>query len=66
MAWIRRALALGLLLATGCITHLPPPVQHKQMHIGWTRDFDEAQQRAAREGKPVLAVLAAGELDGLC
>jgi hypothetical protein len=66
MAWMRRALALGLLFATGCITHLPPPMHHKQMSIDWARDFDEAQRRAASEGKPVLAVLAAGELDGLC
>jgi hypothetical protein len=56
---------LALLAVTACITHLPPrTTAHKQ--IAWQPTFDAAAQASAATGKPLLAVLAAGERDGLC
>jgi hypothetical protein len=61
-----RTLAPLLLLAlTACITHLPPrSTTHLQIH--WEPSFEAAAAHAAATGKPLLAVLAAGERDGLC
>jgi len=61
----RLAPCLALLLA-GCLTHLPPKADHCHMRIRWAASFEEARARALDEGHPVLAVLAAGKLDGLC
>ena len=56
---------LTLLALTACITHLPPrSTTHLQIH--WQPSFADAAQLSAATGKPLLAVLAAGERDGLC
>jgi hypothetical protein len=56
---------LALLAVAACITHLPPrTTAHKQ--IAWQPTFAAAAEAAAASGKPLLAVLAAGERDGLC
>lgn len=63
---ILRSLApLALLALTACITHLPlRTTTHLQIH--WQPSFEAAAQASAATGKPLLAVLAAGERDGLC
>jgi hypothetical protein len=53
-------------LATGCITHLPPPPRMCHMRVHWAQDFAAAQARAQVENKPILACLVAGKIDGLC
>ncbi len=56
---------LTLLALTACITHLPPrSTTHLKIH--WEPTFDAAARVAAATGKPLLAVMAAGERDGLC
>ena len=56
---------LTLLALTACITHLPPrSTTHLSIH--WQPTFAAAAARSAATGKPLLAVLAAGERDGLC
>jgi hypothetical protein len=63
-----RALCLAVAAAalTGCLTHLPPKASLEHMQIHWASDFASAQVRAEEEGKPVLACLVAGQIDGLC
>ena len=62
---LRDLAPLTLLALTACITHLPPrSTTHLQIH--WEPTFEAAAARAAQTGKPLVAVLAAGERDGLC
>ena len=65
-ATMRRTFSLAALLLAGCLTHLPPPPSHCQMRVRWAKDFDAAQARAVAEQEPIVAVLAAGALDGPC
>ena len=60
----RAPLAAALLLA-GCITHLPPR-STTHLQIAWQPSFDAAARVAAATGKPLLAVLAAGQIAGPC
>jgi hypothetical protein len=62
---IRDLAPLLLLSLTACITHLPPRTTAHQQ-IWWQPTFEAAAATAAATGKPILAVLAAGERDGLC
>ncbi len=65
MRFFRDLAPLTLLALCACITHLPPrSTTHLSIH--WEPTFDAAAARAAATGKPLLAVLAAGERDGLC
>jgi hypothetical protein len=65
MRLLRDLAPLALLAATACITHLPPrSTTHLQIH--WESTFESAAGVSAATGKPLLAVLAAGERDGLC
>jgi hypothetical protein len=59
-----RLLALALTLS-GCITHLAVRTRD-HLRIAWARDWDDAAARAQREHKPILMVLVAGEINGLC
>ena len=59
-----RALAISITL-TGCITHLPVRTTD-HLRIAWARDWDDAASRAQRENKPILMLLVAGQIDGLC
>ncbi len=62
---MRIAVAAAVLAITGCITHLPVrTTTHLQIH--WQSSFEAAEREAARVDKPLLAVLAAGEINGLC
>jgi hypothetical protein len=58
-------LALASLLLAGCITHLPVRTR-EHLQIPWAASFDAAQARAAAEHKPLLVLMIAGEIDGLC
>ena len=60
----RAAIAITLMTA-GCITHLPVRTTD-HLRIAWARDFADASERAQREGKPILMLLVAGQIDGLC
>jgi len=62
---LRDLAPLALVAATACITHLPPR-STTHLAIRWQPTFDDAAARAASDGQPLLAVLAAGERDGLC
>ncbi|MCU1278946.1 MAG: hypothetical protein JWM53_2492 [bacterium] len=62
---IRDLAPLTLLALTACITHLPPR-STTHLQIAWQPTFEAAAARATATGKPLLAVLAAGERDGLC
>lgn len=56
---------LVLALASGCATHMMPRA-HEHMKIGWRATYDEAQAEASRAQKPILVVMAAGDVDGPC
>ena len=63
-----RLAALALLtIATAC-THTPPPdrAQRGYLQIHWMPSWEAARAEAKRSDRPILVVLAAGELDGLC
>ena len=59
-----RLLAFAMLLS-GCITHLAVRTR-EHLRIAWARDWDDAAMRARAQGKPILMVLVAGQIDGLC
>jgi hypothetical protein len=68
---MRRLAALPLfvvLLAAGACTHTPPPARGDRgyLRIGWMPSWNAARAEAARLDRPLLVVLAAGQLDGLC
>jgi len=58
-------LAFLFLFVAGCITHLPVRTR-EHLQIPWARDFADAGERATREHKPILVVMAAGIIDGAC
>lgn len=65
MRILRDLAPLTMLALCACITHLPPrSTTHLQIH--WEPTFEAAAARAAQTNKPLLAVMAAGERDGLC
>jgi hypothetical protein len=55
---------LASLVLTGCLTHIPPNNNLKHMAIDWAPDFASAQERALATGKPILMVMAAGQITG--
>jgi len=59
-----RLLAVAMLLS-GCITHLAVRTRD-HLRIAWARDWDDAAARARLEHKPILMILVAGQIDGLC
>lgn len=56
------------LLWSGCATHVPPNAlaEKRYLEIEWIEGFDQARDEALRRDQPLLAVLVAGRLDGLC
>ena len=68
-----KALARGLavvaamvaLSTSGCITHLPLRTD-AHLRMKWAASFDAAVAEATRTGKPILACLIAGKIDGAC
>jgi hypothetical protein len=62
---MRAALVAAVIALTGCITHLPVRTR-THLKIAWRAGWDDAAREAARTGKPILALLIAGEIDGLC
>jgi len=60
--WVLAAvLALG-----GCVTHVPTVASLRHREIQWAPSFAEAQAQAQAQGKPILACLVAGQLNGPC
>ena len=57
---------LGLIFGTsGCLTHMfPEQTVYRELH--WAETLESAEQQARSEGKPLLVVMAAGELYGAC
>ena len=64
------ALALGLLalVAPGCLltSHMPYDDSPDHLAIGWRASFDEAAEEASATDRPLLVVLAAGDIVGNC
>ncbi len=56
---------LVVLFVTGCLSHLPP-IAHTHMQIHWAKDYAAAAEQARSQQRPILAVMAAGQIDGLC
>ena len=61
----RVQLLLGLGLAAGCVTNLPP-TNTEYLQIHWAPTFEKAQEVALAERKPLLVCLVAGQLAGEC
>ena len=59
------ATLLFLVGASGCITHLPMRTE-AHLRMPWAGSFDAAVVEATRTGKPILACLVAGKIDGAC
>jgi hypothetical protein len=62
---MRRAIALSAISLLGCLSHIPP-VGEAHMKVHWVAGFDAAVRQASASGRPILAIFAAGALDGLC
>lgn len=63
---IRRVPALACLALSGCLTHMAAREDSGSLHIAWLEDFDAARRAASDSGRPILAVLVAGELKDQC
>lgn len=59
-------LGLILLLAPGCLAHLPPDDDPVHMQIAWRSSFETAAAEAERTDKPILLVGAGGDITGPC
>ena len=59
------ALALVAVVASGCITHLPPRTT-THLQIRWQPGYEAARAEAMRVQKPLLVLLIAGEIAGPC
>jgi hypothetical protein len=66
----RLALALPAILAfalSGCgLAHMPAREDSGSLNIRWLEDYETARTTAASSGRPILAVLVAGELKDRC
>lgn len=57
-------LALAL---SGCgLAHVPAREDSGSLNIAWLEDYDVAKKAAASSGRPLLAVMVAGELKDKC
>lgn len=61
----RLAALLGLGLAAGCVTNLPP-TNFEYLQIHWAPTFEKAQAVSLAERKPLLVCMVAGQLAGEC
>ena len=66
----RLALALPAILAfalSGCgLAHMPAKEDSGSLNIRWLEGYETARTTAASSGRPILAVLVAGELKENC
>lgn len=66
----RFTLALPALLAfavSGCgLAHVPAKEDSGSLNIAWLEDYETAKKSAASTGRPILAVMVAGELKDKC
>lgn len=56
----------ALLLLSGCLSQMPAKGDSGSLALRWAEDFDAARRSAATSGRPILTVLAAGELKDKC
>ena len=67
---MRRSLGgLGLLASlslAGCLSHMAPDREPVHLKIRWVEDFETARGIAAESGKPILAVMIAGDILDRC
>ena len=64
---MKRVLACAsVVVIAGCLTHLAPSKEDRCEQIAWQDDADAARARAAREHKPWLVVMIAGEREAQC
>lgn len=63
-----RILFATLLFVSGCLTHVPPNAlaEKRYLEVAWAPGFDTARERAMADDKPMLVMLVAGQLDGVC
>ena len=54
------------LFLTSCLTSMPADRDPRQLSIEWSKTFEEAQQKAKKENKPLLVIYAAGDLTKEC
>ena len=59
------ALTVAALLLSGCTAAMPMDSK-EHLKIAWRDGFDQAAQDAKATGKPILAVIAAGDCKGFC
>jgi hypothetical protein len=64
LGWL--ALPLAMATLSGCLTHIAAKEDSGSLAIRWREDFDAARRDSAAEGRPLLAVLVAGELKDEC
>jgi len=66
----RLVLALPALLAfalSGCgLAHMSAREDSGSLNVGWLEDYETARTTAVSSGRPILAVLVAGELKDKC
>lgn len=60
----RVALALGAVIAGGCVTHVPPAITSRYNEVAWEADLASAKVKAAATNRPILLMLVAGKLTG--
>ncbi len=65
MTLSRIGVAVALLCAAGCFSHMPP-AGHAHMKIHWASSYEAAAVQARATGRPLLVLLIAGKIDGLC
>lgn len=62
-----RALAAPALLAlAGCLSHMAPDRDPVHLGIEWVDDFHTARGIAAESARPILLVMAAGDIRERC
>jgi len=63
---IRGLLPLAVLSLVGCLSQMAPDDDPVHLKIRWVEDFETARGIAAESGKPILAVMIAGDILDRC
>lgn len=63
---LRGLLPLAMLSWVGCLSHMAPDREPVHLKIRWVEDFETARGIAAQSGKPILAVMIAGDILDRC
>ena len=51
---------------SGCLTHVAAPENSASLLVRWVEDYEIARRDASASGRPILAVLVAGDLRDKC